>query len=86
VHVFGKSGTADAAPLKLTQADGKPRRDDPVIRTGAHAWFIAMVQKPGSSRPDYVIAVVVEYGGSGGAVAGPIVNQILHLMHAEGYL
>jgi penicillin-binding protein 2 len=86
VRVLGKSGTADAGDLKLAQADGKPRPTDPVIRSGAHAWFIALVTKPGSTRPDYVIAVVVEFGGSGGAVAGPIVNQILYLMKIEGYL
>jgi cell division protein FtsI/penicillin-binding protein 2 len=45
-----------------------------------------MVQKPGSKRPDYVVAVVVEYAGSGGKIAGPIANQILHALRAEGYL
>jgi penicillin-binding protein 2 len=86
VRVWGKSGTADATPLKLTGPDGRPRPTDPIIRSGAHAWFVALVSKPGSTRPDYAIAVVVEFGGSGGAVAGPIVNQILYLLRAEGYL
>jgi cell division protein FtsI/penicillin-binding protein 2 len=47
---------------------------------------VGLVQKPRSPRPDYVIVVVVEYAGSGGAVSGPIANQVLHAMRAEGYL
>ena len=32
------------------------------------------------------LAVIVEYGGSGGRVAGPIANQIIHALQDEGYL
>ena len=89
VHLYGKSGTATAKPLRRPiddNHDGLPDRWGEVLRTGNHAWFVAMAQKPQSQRPDYVIAVVVEYGGSGGNAAGPIANQILHAMRAEGYL
>ena len=37
-------------------------------------------------RPRYVISVVIDYGGSGGKVSGPIANQIIHALIAEGYL
>lgn len=87
--VFGKSGTATAPPLREPiddDGDGKPNRYGPPLRAGDHAWFVGFVQKPGSTRPDYAIAVIVEYGGSGGAVAGPIANQILYALKAEGYL
>ncbi|MEX2215107.1 MAG: penicillin-binding transpeptidase domain-containing protein [Phycisphaeraceae bacterium] len=89
VKIFGKSGTATAPPLREPiddDGDGYPDRYGPPLRVGDHAWFVGFVQKPGSDRPDYAIAVVVEYGGSGGAVAGPIGNQILYAMRAEGYL
>jgi cell division protein FtsI/penicillin-binding protein 2 len=89
VKIFGKSGTATAPPLREPiddDGDGKPDRYGPPLRAGDHAWFVGFVQKPGSSRPDYAFAVIVEYGGSGGAVAGPIANQILYALRAEGYL
>lgn len=77
VKIMGKSGTAEAPKLRI---------DGQIVRAGDHAWFVAMVQRPGSTRPDYVVVVVVEYGGSGAAVSGPIVNQILYAMQAENYL
>ncbi len=63
-----------------------------MLPRGDHAWCIAMVQAKQRSgpaapiRPQYVVAVVAEYAGSGGLVAGPIVNQILHALRDEGYL
>ena len=38
------------------------------------------------AKPTVVVAVLVEHGGSGGRVAGPIANQVLHALQAEGYL
>jgi penicillin-binding protein 2 len=29
---------------------------------------------------------MVEYGGSGGKVSGPIANQVIYALIAEGYL
>ena len=88
VRLYGKSGTAQAVSQWVDEDnDGRFTRGvDRLVRRGDHAWVICLVQRPGSPRPDYVVAVVVEYGGSGGAVAGPVVNQILHAMRAEGYL
>ncbi len=87
VRVMAKSGTATADNRYRydKNKDGVIDNRDP-IEPRDHGWVVAMVQKPGSTRPDYVVAVVVEYGGSGGKVAGPIVNQILHAMQAQGYL
>lgn len=87
VELYGKSGTADPAPLRIdSDGDGRITRKDAIVKTGDHAWMICLVRKPGSTRPDYVVAVVAAYAGSGGRVSGPIVNQILHAMRAEGYL
>ncbi len=89
VKVFGKSGTATAPPLRPPiddNGDGLPDRYGDAVRAGDHAWFTGLIQKQGSTRPDYAIAVIVEYGGSGGAVAAPIANQILYALKAEGYL
>lgn len=88
VRIYGKSGTAQGVPQWLDE-DGDRRFSsevDRIVRRGDHAWVVCLAQRPGSPRPDFVIAVVLEYGGSGGAVAGPVANQILHAMRAEGYL
>ena len=34
----------------------------------------------------HAIAVVVEYGGSGGRTSGPIANQVIRALQSEGYL
>ena len=78
VDIFAKSGTADTG-RKWTDSQGEKRSID-------HAWTVCLVQRPDSVRPDFVVVVVVEEGGSGSAVAGPIASQILHEMRAEGYL
>ncbi len=98
VHVYAKSGTADAPDQRRTFAGGETKpdgtlanpgdydRNGAVIREGYHAWVVALVQPEGEPRPTHAIACVVEYGGSGGRTAGPIVNQIIRAMMAEGYL
>lgn len=87
VRVAGKSGTATAAPLRIdSDGDGRITRNDQIVRQGDHAWFIGVVTPQGAAQPRYVVAVVVEYAGSGGATAGPIANQILYALRAEGYL
>ncbi|MEM1166731.1 MAG: penicillin-binding transpeptidase domain-containing protein [Planctomycetota bacterium] len=80
VRVWGKSGTAEAAPRTLATGDGEPVRI-----TGTHAWFNALVG-PEGGRPRYAISVVMEHAGSGTRVSAPIVNQIIGALVGEGYL
>ncbi|MEX0741428.1 MAG: penicillin-binding transpeptidase domain-containing protein, partial [Phycisphaeraceae bacterium] len=82
VVVRTKTGTAQASPQVVEDDDGERR----VIRSGSHSWYVAHVQKPGEDRVAYVITVMIEYGGSGGRVSGPVVNQILYALREEGYL
>lgn len=70
VTVWAKTGTAQAN--RLRQLD--------------HSWFVGLVGPRGAARPLHAIAVIVENGGSGGRCAGPIANQIIHALQAEGYL
>ena len=90
IRVLAKSGTVEPPPLLARDAEGKIARDDEgrakVVRTGNHAWVVALVQPEGEPRPTHAIACVVEYGGSGGRTAGPIVNQIIRALAVEGYL
>ncbi len=92
VRIMGKSGTATAgarwidASYGNAKPDGKIQPHEVNKEPGDHAWFICIVQRRGSTTPDFVIVVVAEYAGSGGAVSGPIANQILWAMRQEGYL
>jgi len=87
VKVYGKSGTAAAVPHRIdSDEDGRITADDQIVKEGDHAWVMVLAQRPGSPRPDFAIAVVVEYAGSGGTVSGPIANQVLHALRQEGYL
>lgn len=85
VDVWGKTGTADA-PALVVDPDGESGPVAPmVIRDGDHSWFVVLAG-PKGAQPRYAIAVMMEYGGSGGKVSGPITNQIIHALVAEGYL
>lgn len=84
VHVWGKTGTAEA-PRLLDDPDGPGPGRPRLIRDGDHSWFVVLVGREGGP-PRYAIAVMMEYAGSGGKVSGPICNQIIHALIAEGYL
>jgi penicillin-binding protein 2 len=84
VDVWGKTGTATAPPL-LHDPDGDGPAEREVVREGDHAWFVLLVG-PEGKQPTHSVAVIVEYGGSGGKVAGPVANQIVRALAAEGYL
>lgn len=52
----------------------------------AHAWFMGFTQ-PADVRPGdaprgrvYAISVIIEFGGSGGAIAGPVARRIAELV------
>lgn len=86
VTVWAKTGTAQA-PAYAIDDDGDDEADRAI--TGLdHAWFVGLVGdgEAGQARPRFAIAVVLEYGGSGGRTAGPIANQIIRALKAEGYL
>lgn len=89
--VWGKSGTADSG-RRVRDGAGSPVVDaagNPV--TVDHAWFVVLVgpRNPAGdehSVPTHALAVLVEGGGSGGRVAGPLAAQCVRALVAEGYL
>ncbi len=84
VMVWAKTGTAQRSALGVDDdGDGKA---DHFIKGLDHGWFVGLVGEAGAQRPRYAIAVLLENGGSGGKSAGPIANQIIHALIAEGYL
>jgi cell division protein FtsI/penicillin-binding protein 2 len=84
IEVVGKTGTAEAPDI-LADTDPDSDRARRILREGDHSWFVVMVGHAGG-RPRYVISVIMEYAGSGGRVSGPICNQIVGALVAEGYL
>ena len=88
VVIRGKTGTAQAGPqyAMVREGDQLVADRETIVRAGDHSWYVAHVTKPGHSRASYVIAVLIEYGGSGGRVSGPVTNQIIHALKAGGSL
>jgi len=90
VRIMAKSGTADPGNFRWIDLDFDNSVDEGEIVKNPdyadHAWCVAMIQPEGATKPTHVVAVIVEYAGSGGATSGPIVNQIVHAMVEEGYL
>jgi peptidoglycan glycosyltransferase len=71
VDVAGKTGTAELGRLE-------PGRGGPpgaVAEQKVDAWFLAFA--PASDPKLAVAAMVVDAGGDGGAVAAPIVREVL---------
>jgi len=83
IDVWGKTGTATSSPLAI-DPDGDGPLESMVVRQGDHSWYVSLVGVGGT--PEYAIAVVVDYGGSGARVSGAINNQVVHALVSEGYL
>jgi penicillin-binding protein 2 len=79
--VWAKTGTADASAVIARNAEGQVE-----ARDGDHSWTLALVGEKAGGRPRYAVAVVVDFAGSGGRVAGPLANQAIEALVAEGYL
>ena len=80
-----QSGIGTAAPA----FEGMDRRNATGGKTGTadfakdkfpHAWFVGVAPV---QAPQYVVAVVVEEGGLGGRIAGPIARAIMQYLLGE---
>src|SRR5699024_2914960 len=68
----GKSGTSQVAALKQNVI--APNIEDMAYNLRPHALFIAFAP---IEDPQIAVAVVVEHGGGGSSVAGPIARQVI---------
>jgi penicillin-binding protein 2 len=71
VSIAGKSGTAEVRSRQRQKPQLEVRGWHP---TRSHAWFAGWAP---AERPEVAIVVLIEHGGSGGKVAGPVAKQIL---------
>jgi cell division protein FtsI/penicillin-binding protein 2 len=84
VRVWAKTGTATVTGVPWDDdRDGAVDRRIPAID---HGWFVGLVGEESQARPRYALAVILEFGGSGGRSAGPIANEVIRAMVDEGYL
>jgi penicillin-binding protein 2 len=85
VRIAAKTGTAQAPPWRRdVDGDGEIAAGERT-RDLDHAWVVGLVgEQDGPWR--YAFAVLVEYGGSGGRVAGPIADQLIRALQDEDYL
>lgn len=67
-RVGGKTGTAEVI---------QGRGGEPDVDT---AWFVGVAPLNVGAEPQYVVAVVIERGGSGGRVAAPTAKQVLQYL------
>ena len=76
VTVGGKTGTAQVTKLRII--DGKRvQTEDLPLQYRDHAWVMAFATK-GSAT--YIITVLIEHGGSGGKVAGPVAKKVIDVL------
>ena len=63
-----------------------PSGSGPDSKLPSHAWFMAYTQPRSTARgarprgKSYAISVIIEYGGSGGRVSGPLAREIAKLL------
>ncbi|MFZ5452893.1 MAG: penicillin-binding protein 2 [Thermodesulfobacteriota bacterium] len=73
IEVAGKTGTAQVVTLEKEKRD-KERWGKVTHHYQNHAWFVAFAPV---DDPEIAVAVLVEHGGGGGAVAAPLARRIL---------
>lgn len=78
------TGTAASAfsdfGASLNDVGGKTGTGQSIATADNHAWFVGVV---GINDPRYVVAVLIDEGGSGGAVAAPVGRQIMQYLQGE---
>jgi len=74
VEVAGKTGTSQVVSLEKEKIKKKG------VRTENHAWFVAYAPV---SDPQIAVAVLIEHGGGGGAVAAPLAKRLLEANFPE---
>jgi penicillin-binding protein 2 len=73
VTIAGKTGTAEVKKRRK-QRDEEERDVQGWHPTQSHAWFAGWAP---AADPEIAIVVLIEHGGSGGKIAGPVAKTIL---------
>jgi len=69
----GKTGTAQVVKLKFASGDRRLKTHEMAYEQRDHAWIASYGEKAGKR---YVVVAMVEHGGGGGSVAGPVAKKV----------
>lgn len=76
----GKTGTAQVVKLKLKEGDVRETTEEMAYEERDHAWLASFGEKDGQR---YVAVCMVEHGGHGGSVAGPMLASVYDYLFGE---
>ncbi|MCF6310361.1 MAG: penicillin-binding protein 2 [Sulfurimonas sp.] len=82
VKIAGKTGTAQVIGI-LQDIEKRTLEHEMEYYTRSHAWFTSYGPY---KNPQYVVSVLVEHGGHGGAAAGKIVSKIYNKLLELKYI
>ena len=82
VEIAGKTGTAQVVSI-LQDIEKRELEHEMEYYTRSHAWFTSYGPY---KNPQYVVLVMVEHGGHGGAAAGKIVSNIYNKLLELKYI
>ena len=82
IKIAGKTGTAQV--IGIPQEEKKRMKEDELAYYHrSHAW---MTTYGPYKNPQYVVTVLVEHGGHGGAATGKIIKEIYNWLLGHGYI
>lgn len=82
IKIAGKTGTAQVVKI-LQDIEKRQHEHDMAYYTRSHAWFTSYGPY---KNPQYIVSVLVEHGGHGGAAAGTIVSKIYNKLLELKYI
>lgn len=82
IPVSGKTGTAQVIGISQ-EVKQRINERDMQYYSRSHAWLTTYAP---SDKPQYIVTVLVEHGGHGGAAAGAMVSDIYNELIALGYI
>ena len=74
--IGGKTGTAQVVKIKM-DGDRRVKTAEMEFRQRDHAWIGSWGEKDGKR---VVVVTMIEHGGGGGAVAGPVTKAVYNIL------
>jgi penicillin-binding protein 2 len=81
LHYGGKTGTAQVIGRWTDEMRRNPNLVPENFRD--HSWYAGIYP---ADKPRYVVVVMVEHGGSGGASSAPVASKVIKRMLELGYV
>lgn len=82
VKLIGKTGTAQVVGISQSEKN-RASEDSMDYYHRSHAWFTSAAP---AENPKYVVTVLLEHGGHGGAVSAPIASRMFDKLVELGYI